>query len=244
MDPHDGRLVVVPTFNEAENVVGLADRVLEAVPGAEILFVDDSSPDGTGRTVEGIRRRHAAVDLLTRPRKLGLGSAYRAGFAVGCRRDLDVVVTMDADLSHDPAHLPDLLAALDGADVAIGSRYVPGGGVRNWGLHRRLLSRGANLYARTLLGVPVRDCTSGFRAYRTEVLRRLPLDRIESSGYSFLEEMTFLTHHHGFRMVEVPIVFVDRQGGRSKISTTEIFLAVYHVLRLRLVSVVDRADRH
>jgi len=229
-------LVVVPTYNEKENVSCLAQRILEVLPSADILFIDDNSPDGTGRAVETIRRGSARVRLLTRPRKLGLGTAYLAGFDLGCREGYDFVVTMDADLSHDPAHLPEMLDAAATHDVVIGSRYIPGGGIRHWGLHRRLLSRVANLYAVLLLGLPVKDCTSGFRVYRTALLRELPLSTIKSSGYSFLEEMNYLAHRHQSRMTEVPIIFLDRRGGRSKISPAEIFFAVYHVLRLRLRS--------
>ncbi|MGD2114551.1 MAG: polyprenol monophosphomannose synthase [Acidobacteriota bacterium] len=227
-------LIVVPTYDEAPNVAILRQRVRAAVPGAEMLFIDDASPDGTGARVQEMGRTDPGVRLLSRPRKLGLGTAYLAGFEVGLAEGFDVVVTMDADLSHDPAHLPELLAATGTHDLILGSRYVPGGGVENWGLHRRLLSRGANHAARLVLRLPVHDVTSGFRAYRTEALRSLPLGSIRSSGYSFLEEITVVAARRGLRITEIPIVFCDREGGRSKISAGEIFRAVYHLFRLRV----------
>ncbi|MBL8898645.1 MAG: polyprenol monophosphomannose synthase [Planctomycetes bacterium] len=230
-------LIVVPTYNEVENAEPLARAILAAVPTVDLLFVDDNSPDGTGQLVRKMAAADRRVLLLARPGKLGLGTAYLAGYRYGLEHGYDVVVTMDADFSHDPRYLPALLAGLearDGApDVMIGSRYVPGGGVKNWGLHRRLLSRFANFYARTLLGLTARDCTAGFRAYRTEVLRHLPLGEIRSSGYSFLEEVLYLVHLAGFRVGETPIIFEDRRAGRSKISRKEIFRAALTVLRLK-----------
>ncbi|MDX1631587.1 MAG: polyprenol monophosphomannose synthase [Thermoanaerobaculia bacterium] len=228
-------LLVVPTYNEAQNVASLSRRVLAVAPHARILFVDDASPDGTGRTIRELMTSDARVELRSRPRKLGLGSAYREGFDHAFTHGHDVVVTMDADLSHDPSHLPALLDAAADSDLVVGSRYVAGGGIENWGLHRRALSRIANRLARMLLCSSLSDWTSGFRVYRTEMLRSLPLDRIRSSGYSFLEEISYYAVRGGYRVREVPIVFVDRQGGRSKISSREILLAVYHLLRLALV---------
>jgi dolichol-phosphate mannosyltransferase len=227
-------LIVIPTYNEVENAGPLSSEILQFAPEVEILFVDDSSPDGTSEEVERLRAADGRIGLLRRPGKLGLGTAYLAGFRHGLERAHDAVVTMDADFSHHPRYLPALIAGLERCDVMVGSRYVKGGGVRNWGLHRRLLSRFANVYARTLLALPVRDCTAGFRAYRAGVLAALPLDEIRSSGYSFLEEMIYLVSRNGFRIGETPIVFEDRRAGRSKISKREIFLAAYHVLRLRL----------
>lgn len=228
--------MVVPTFDEADNVEPLSRRVLRAVPAAEILFIDDASPDGTARRIDELAREDPRIRLLSRPRKLGLGTAYLAGFRVAVEQGFDLVVTMDADLSHDPCHLPEILAAARAHDVVLGSRYVAGGGVENWGLHRRVLSRFANAFARRLLRLPVHDGTSGYRAYRVSALRVLPLQEIRSSGYSFLEEITFLAAGRGLSLAEVPIVFCDREGGRSKISAAEIFLAGYHLLRLRLAS--------
>lgn len=226
-------LIVVPTYNEVENAEPLARAILAAVPTAEILFVDDNSPDGTGALITKLMAEEARIHLLARPGKLGLGTAYLAGFHHGLKNGYDVVVSMDADFSHDPRYLPALLALLPQADVGIGSRYVPGGGVRNWGLHRRLLSRFANFYARTLLGLKARDCTAGFRAYKVEVLRHIPIDEIKSSGYSFLEEVIYLVHLAGYRVGETPIIFEDRRAGQSKISRKEILRAALAVLRLR-----------
>ena len=244
-------LVVVPTFDEADNVAPLAAGVLAALSGgssgeelrAELLFIDDASPDGTAERVRALAREDPRVRLLSRPRKLGLGTAYLAGFRTGLEEGFDLVVTMDADLSHDPAHLPALVAAAGEHDVVLGSRYAPGGGVRHWGLHRRLLSRAANAFARRALALPVRDATSGFRAYRASALRALHLESIRSSGYSFLEEITFLAARRGLSLGEVPIVFCERRGGRSKISSAEILLAAYHLARLRLSTLRGRPAR-
>lgn len=238
--------MVVPTYDETENVGPLTEGVLRALSGVEsppevgadlrveILFIDDASPDGTADRVRALARRDPRIRLLSRPRKLGLGTAYLAGFRVGLEEGFDLVVTMDADLSHDPAYLPALVAAAGEHDLVLGSRYVPGGGVHNWGLHRRLLSRSANALARRVLALPVHDATSGFRVYRASALRALPLETIRSSGYSFLEEVTFLAARRGLSLGEVPIVFRDRRGGRSKISGAEILLAAYHLVRLPL----------
>jgi len=236
-------LIVVPTYNEATNVETLRCRVAAAAPRAEMLFIDDASPDGTGERIREMARNDSAVRLVTRPHKLGLGTAYLTGLETGLAEGFDLVVTMDADLSHDPAYLPRLLDAADSHDLVLGSRYVPGGGVEHWGLHRRLLSRGANWTARHVLKLPIYDVTSGFRAYRATALRRLPLRTIRSSGYSFLEEITVLAARHGLRIGEIPIIFSDRQGGRSKISAGEIVFAMYHLLRLRrrTVSSSERA---
>lgn len=226
--------MVVPTYAEAENVEALAGGVLSALPGAEILFIDDASPDGTAERVEELAAGDRRVRLLSRPRKLGLGTAYLAGFRAGIEGGFDLVATMDADLSHDPARLPRMVAAAAEHDLVVGSRYVPGGGIENWGAHRRLLSRCANAFARRLLSLPVHDGTSGYRVYRTDALRALPLGSIRSSGYSFLEEITFLAARRGQSLTEVPIRFCDRRAGRSKISGMEILYALYHLLRLRL----------
>ena len=238
--PVSRTLIVVPTYNEAENVAPLQRRIGDAVPEAEILFIDDASPDGTADAISALRRTDERVRLLRRPRKLGLGTAYLAGFDTGIGEGFDRVVTMDADLSHDPSYLPRLLAAADGHDLVLGSRYVDGGGIENWGLHRRVLSRTANWMARRTLGLGVRDLTTGFRVYTTNGLRALPLETIRSSGYAFLEEITFLAARRGLAITEVPIVFCDRQGGRSKISASEIYLAAYHLLRLGLGRVTGR----
>ncbi len=229
-------LVVLPTYNEAENVLGLAAEVLAVDASLEILVVDDASPDGTGDLVERAGRDEPRLRLLRRPGKLGLGTAYLAGFRHGLERDYDRILTMDCDRSHHPRHVPALLAATVDADLAIGSRYVAGGGILNWPRHRRALSAFANLYARTLLRLPIRDCTSGFRCYRTEALAAVDPFGIRSSGYSFLEELAWRVHRCGFRIVEVPIVFEQRSAGVSKIDSSEIWRAAWHVLATALRS--------
>jgi dolichol-phosphate mannosyltransferase len=227
-------LVVLPTYNEAENVIGLATDVLAIDVSLEILVVDDASPDGTAERVADAARRQPRLQLLRRPGKLGLGTAYLAGFRHGLDHGYDCVLTMDCDRSHNPRYIPALLAAMDEADLAIGSRYVPGGGILNWPWHRRALSAFANLYARTLLRLPVHDCTSGFRCYRREVLASVDPFGVRSSGYSFLEEMAWRVHRCGFRIAEVPIVFEQRSAGESKIDSSEIWLAAWHVLATAL----------
>ncbi len=227
-------LVVLPTYNEAENLALLLPELL-ALP-LEVCVVDDNSPDGTGRIAEAWAARDPRVHVLHRPSKLGLGSAYLAGFHFALARGYEGVLTMDADFSHHPRYIPAMLEALREADLVIGSRYVPGGDV-HYPLHRRLLSRTANLVARTLLGLKPHDCTAGFRLYRAEVLRTVPIDAIRSNGYSFLVEMVNAVQQHGFHICEVPIVFEDRVRGTSKISSAEIWRAVQTVMRLALARV-------
>lgn len=227
-------LVVLPTYNEAENVIGIAEDVLAIDDSLEILVVDDASPDGTGELVAAASRRQPRLHLLRRPGKLGLGTAYLAGFRHGLDHGYERILTMDCDRSHNPRYIPALLAATADAHVAIGSRYAPGGGILNWPWHRRALSAFANLYARTLLRLPVGDCTSGFRCYRREVLASVEPFSIRSSGYSFLEEMAWRVHRCGFRIAEVPIVFEQRTAGVSKIDSSEIWRAAWHVLATAL----------
>jgi dolichol-phosphate mannosyltransferase len=227
-------LVVLPTYNEAENVIGVAEDVLAIDDSLEILVVDDASPDGTGELVAAASRRQPRLHLLRRPGKLGLGTAYLAGFRHGLDHGYERILTMDCDRSHNPRYIPALLAATADADLAIGSRYAPGGGILNWPWHRRALSAFANLYARTLLRLPVGDCTSGFRCYRREVLASVEPFGIRSSGYSFLEEMAWRVHRCGFRIAEVPIVFEQRTAGVSKIDSSEIWRAAWHVLATAL----------
>jgi dolichol-phosphate mannosyltransferase len=211
--------ITVPTFNEAENIDLLVARLRDAVPDAAILIVDDNSPDGTAGKAEALTATIADLYVLRRPAKLGLGSAYRAGHAVGLARGYDVMVQIDADLSHDPAALPELLAAVQrGADLAIGSRYVPGGNVPHWPRHRLLLSQWGNRYAATVLGIPVRDATAGYRAYRASLLERIGYAQTRSTGYGFQVEMTYRTVGAGGRIEEVPISFSDRVRGTSKMS--------------------------
>ena len=223
-------LVILPSYNEAENVLPLSADILARDASLEILVVDDNSPDGTADLVEGALANEPRLHLLKRPAKLGLGSAYLAGFAYGLARDYELILTMDCDYSHHPRYLPSMLEAMNECDMAVGSRYVEGGGVSNWPIHRILLSRFANAYARVLLRVPVRDCTAGFRCYKRAVLESVEPEAVRSSGYSFLEEMIYRVHHAGFQIREVPIIFEDRAGGVSKISQWEIYRAALHVV--------------
>jgi dolichol-phosphate mannosyltransferase len=213
-------LVVLPTFNEAENIVEVLDLVRAAAPEADVLVVDDGSPDGTAELAEGWGEHHGGVSVLRRAGKQGLGSAYRAGFAHGLEQGYGILIEMDSDLQHDPAMLPALIHAVqDGADLAIGSRYVPGGAVPGWKLSRRIISQGGNIYAATVLGMKVRDATAGFRAYSSDALRRIELSGIKADGYGFQIEMAYTVSNNGGRIVEVPITFADRVRGTSKMST-------------------------
>lgn len=220
--------IVVPTYDEVENVPGLLDRIRSAVVGAHVLVVDDASPDGTADAA-----RRAGVEVLERAGKSGLGAAYRDGFAMALARGAHVVVQMDADLSHDPRYLPELLSAvLTGADASIGSRYVPGGGCVEWPPLRRFLSRWGNRYAAGMLGLAVNDATSGYRVYSAEVLRRMGVDSVRADGYGFQVEMTHRLVRVGGRVVEIPIVFRDREHGESKLSYRIIGEAFRLVMRL------------
>ncbi|MBW3666125.1 MAG: polyprenol monophosphomannose synthase [Actinobacteria bacterium] len=220
--------VVVPTYNELENLRDLADEVVSH--GYRLLIVDDASPDGTGRLAEEIAREHEGVEVLHRLAKTGLGPAYAAGFDRALGDGAEIVIEMDADFSHDPADLPRLVAAVDeGADLAIGSRYVPGGSTPDWPWPRRLTSRGGNLYARTLLGMPVRDATAGYRAFDATALRSLPYRQAESSGYGFQVEMAWRAHEAGLSIREIPVVFRDRTRGKSKMGLPIVIEAMWLV---------------
>ena len=238
-------LVVLPTFDEADNIAEVLRRIRAATPEVDVLVVDDGSPDGTADLAEAAGREVGRVEVLRRPAKSGLGTAYRAGFRRAMATGYDVVVEMDADLSHDPSALPQLLRALDGgADLAVGSRYIPGGSIPDWKLHRRLLSRWGNRYASVVLDLDVRDATSGYRAYRVEVLRRVDLDAVRADGYGFQIEMAYEVARAGGRVVEVPISFTDRVRGTSKMSgrivVEALVLVTWWAVRDR---VVRRGDR-
>jgi dolichol-phosphate mannosyltransferase len=222
-------LVVIPTYNEAENLRDITARVRRAVPAAEILVADDASPDGTGAIADELAAADPQLHVLHRAGKQGLGAAYVAGFGWARERGFDVVVEMDADGSHAPEQLPQLLAALRAADVVLGSRWVPGGRVVNWPWRRMVLSRGANLYTRLVLGLPVRDATGGFRAYRIPVLDKIDIDSVESQGYCFQVDAAWRAHRHGLRVVEVPITFADRERGASKMSPAIVREALWRV---------------
>jgi dolichol-phosphate mannosyltransferase len=230
--------VIVPTYNERENLEALVGAVLteleSIVPRHAVLVVDDSSPDGTGELADRLARADSRVHVLHRPRKLGLGQAYMAGFRRALDEGAALVIEMDADFSHDPAHLPAMIRAADDADLVLGSRYVEGGAVRNWGAVRRLVSRGGCWYARTVLGVRIRDLTGGFKCFRREVLEALDLDTIQSQGYAFQVELTYRALQLGFRVKEVPIVFTDRRVGQSKMSRRIVLEAIWMVPRIRV----------
>ncbi|MBV9254656.1 MAG: polyprenol monophosphomannose synthase [Actinobacteria bacterium] len=220
-------LVCIPTYQEADNIATILRRVRASVPSADILVVDDGSPDGTADLAQALGEELGQVDVLRRTAKAGLGPAYRAGFAVGIERGYDAMVEIDADLSHDPAALPALLHAVeDGADLAIGSRYVPGGHIPDWSWHRKALSRWGNRYSSAVLGLGVRDATAGYRVYRAEMLTRMDLDTVRADGYGFQIEMTYRVANLGGRIVEVPIDFVDRTLGKSKMSRNIVFEAL------------------
>ncbi len=226
-------MIVVPTFNELENLPELVARLERLQIELDVLVVDDNSPDGTGELAERLGAERPWLNVLHRPRKAGLGTAYLAGFRHALAQGYDAVGEMDADLSHDPTYLPAMLRALDGADLVLGSRYVPGGGVRNWGLARQIISRGGSLYSRLVLGLPVHDPTGGFKLFRRQLLERMDLDRVRSNGYSFQIEMTYRAVRLGCRVAEVPIVFVDRRVGQSKLSRQVMLEAMLMVPRLR-----------
>jgi dolichol-phosphate mannosyltransferase len=222
-------LVVVPTYQEADNVEPIVRRVRDAVPSVDVLVVDDASPDGTGAIADRLAAADPQVHVLHRTGKEGLGAAYRAGFAWGAERGFEVLVEMDADGSHLPEQLPRLLDALTGADVVLGSRWVPGGRVENWPRSRMLLSRGGNTYTRWALGIALRDATGGYRAYRRHVLDDLDLDSVASQGYCFQVDLAWRALERGHEVVEVPITFVERERGDSKMSRAIVREALWRV---------------
>jgi dolichol-phosphate mannosyltransferase len=232
--------VIIPTYNERENLESVAGRVRSAVPDATVLVVDDKSPDGTGELADKLAAGDSHLHVLHRPGKSGLGAAYIAGFRWALERDYGVMVEMDADGSHQPEDLPGLLAALDGADLVVGSRYVPGGKVVNWPVTREFISRGGNTYVRLMLGISVKDSTSGFRAYRAEALRKVALDEVLSQGYCFQIDLTLRTIEAGLTVREVPITFIERARGTSKMSNAIVREALWRVTRW---SMSRRANR-
>jgi dolichol-phosphate mannosyltransferase len=232
LPPNPRVLVVIPTYNERESIGRLLGDVCR-VADVDVLVVDDSSPDGTAEAVEAVRAAERRVHLLVRPRRLGLASAYLAGFAHAAREGYDLVFEMDADYSHPPRYLPIFLDRIRQADLVLGSRYVPGGGIPNWSLVRRLISRSGNLYARAVLGSALHDLTGGFKCFRVAALRRFDLSRITSDGYCFQIELSYLFAKSGFRVVEVPIVFEERRAGQSKMSWNIVLEALTKVWALR-----------
>jgi dolichol-phosphate mannosyltransferase len=227
-------IICIPTYNEREVLPSIVDAVRSAVPYATVMVVDDNSPDGTGALADEIAGRDKQVRVLHRKGKEGLGAAYRHAFRVALDEGFDRIVQMDADFSHAPTDVPRLLSALDaGADFAVGSRYVAGGGTENWGLDRRIISKGGGLYARTALGVGVKDLTAGFKAWKASTLRGINLDGVDAKGYGFQIEMTYRALRNGFKVQEVPIKFVDRRVGQSKMSGSIFVEALTLVWRLR-----------
>ena len=224
--------IIIPTYNERENIGLLVDSIAGLQIGSRIIIVDDNSPDGTGELADELAARYDGVRVIHRSGKLGLGTAHIAGMKAALSDGVDCILTMDADFSHHPRYVPDLLAALERFDVVIGSRYVPGGGTQDCTVLRKVLSRGANLFASVVLSLQAGDATAGFRAYRRAVLESIALDEIVSNGYSFLIEMLYRCQQQGWRIGEVPIVFENRQRGASKISKTEILKALQTVARL------------
>lgn len=226
-------LVIIPTYNEIDNVQPIVEQVFAENPEVHILIVDDSSPDGTGEKVKDLMKVHANLDLLVRTKKEGLGKAYIAGFKVGLKRGYDVLVEMDADFSHRPKDLKAHLEKIKECDFIVGSRWVQGGGTVNWGLGRRLISKGGSLYSRLILGYPVRDWTGGFNLWKREVLLAIGLDDIQSEGYSFQIELKYRALKKGFKMLENPIIFEDRRVGQSKMSSRIVFEALLRVWSIR-----------
>jgi glycosyltransferase involved in cell wall biosynthesis len=230
----DGALIVVPTYNERENLAELCEGIRAHAPGADVLIVDDGSPDGTAAAARDLGGRLGRIDVVARQHRLGIGNAYREGFHVGLERGYHRFVSMDADLSHEPRYLPALLGAADDADVAIGSRYLHGVSVVNWSLYRLALSVAGNAYARRVTGLPVRDCTSGFQCFRREALEAIDVRRLRSNGYAFLVEVKYRAYRHGFRLREVPIIFVERRSGVSKNGLANAGRTLWAVWALRL----------
>jgi dolichol-phosphate mannosyltransferase len=232
--PQTPRAVVcLPTYDERENLEPIVAAILAAAP-VDILVIDDNSPDGTGQLADAIAAREPRVRVLHRKGKEGLGKAYLHGFRVALDAGYDLILEMDADFSHDPSYLPQMLARAREADVVLGSRYVRGGGTVNWGLGRKVVSRGGSLYARTILGLRVRDLTGGFKCFRREVLESIDLDTVECTGYAFQIELTWRAARKGFRVAEIPIVFADRRVGRSKMSRGIVLEAMKKVWTMRL----------
>jgi dolichol-phosphate mannosyltransferase len=230
--------IVVPTYNEKPNIERLISILLEAGPDVSVLVVDDNSPDGTAECVQAIASNNPRVRLIRRPGKMGLGSAYITGFKDALEHGAETVIQMDADFSHDPRYIRDFLSAIEGSDLVIGSRYVRGVNVVNWPIDRLLLSYFANFYTRVITGLPIHDATSGFKCFRREVLESIDLDQIISDGYCFQIEMTFRAWRKGFRIAEIPIVFVERHSGKSKMSKHIIWEAIWKVWWFRLKALV------
>lgn len=227
-------IIIIPTYNEKENIGRLIEEIRKLNRNFHILIIDDNSPDGTGRIADGLAGKHSEVSVIHRRAKLGLGTAYIAGFKYALKNNYDLVFTMDADFSHQPKYLIDLLEEAKEYGLVIGSRYIKDGGIQNWPLHRLILSRGANVYVRMVTRLPIFDSTGGFNCYQREVLEKINLDKIISDGYAFQIEMKYRLWKKGFSLKEVPITFIDRTRGTSKISKRIIFQALFLVWKVRL----------
>jgi len=233
-------LIIIPTFNERENIVLIIPEIKKVLPHAHILVVDDSSPDGTGKCVQEIASAIDGVHLVTRPKKEGLGKAYVTGFKWAIEHAYEYIFEMDADFSHDPSFLPGFLEAIENNDLIIGSRYISGVNVINWPMTRLLLSYYSNQLARFLTGIPIRDCTGGFKCFRRSLLEQIPFEKISSSGYSFQVEINHFAWKNGFSIKEIPIVFTDRTRGASKMSTNIIVEAFFLITKLRIASLFSK----
>ncbi len=234
-------LVIIPTYNEYENIQTMLETIFSLnIPGLDVLVVDDNSPDLTGHLVQRMQRTNEKIHLIEREDKMGLGTAYVAGFRYALERGFDRIIEMDADFSHDPRELPNLIKAGERYDIVLGSRYVTGVNVVNWPLSRLLLSMGASFYTRVITGLPVRDCTSGFKCFHREVLEAIDLDRVQSDGYSFQIEMNFKAYKKGFTLGEIPIIFIDRRAGTSKMSPKIVREAIWMVWKLKFASLFGR----
>ncbi len=227
------KLVIIPTYNELENLKSLIPALMTLTEKFDVLVVDDSSPDGTGQFVTENSKINSRIHLLSRPQKQGLGKAYIAGFKWGIEKGYDILTEMDADFSHRPEDLNNILKKIETTDVVIGSRYVPGGATVNWGLLRKIISRGGGIYSRLILGYPIQDWTGGFNSWKTEVLKKINLDQIQSNGYSFQIELKYKALKHGFKVLEHPIVFEDRRVGQSKMNLKIVLEAFYKVWMIR-----------
>lgn len=237
-------LIVMPTYNEQDTIAGLVADICRYLPVADVLIIDDNSPDGTGQVADDLAARMPQVRVLHRQGKLGLGTAYVLGFHYAIAHDYECVFEMDADYSHDPQYLPRFHDIAQHADLVIGSRYIAGGGTPNWSPLRRFISGGGNIFARAVLGIPVHDCTSGYRCYRTSVLRKLNLDAIHAQGYAFQVELAYNAWRAGCRIEELPIIFVDRRVGKSKMSRRIFAEAFLWVLRARITGDADVRRPH
>ena len=233
-------LVIIPTYNESENVERIVPLVMEKDPSIHVLIVDDNSPDGTGRIADEMAKKDGRISVIHREKKSGLGTAYIAGFRFALGKDFDYIFEMDCDFSHDPKYVPHFLKAIQEADLVLGSRYIDGVNVINWPMSRLLLSYYANVYSRLVTGLPVKDATGGFKCFRREVLEAIDLDRVKSNGYSFQIEMSFRAWKKGFKIKEIPIIFEDRKVGQSKMSKKIVREAVWMVWKLRLRSLLGK----